>query len=123
MIDQWVWRWTFSDQWAIVIWDTKGGRKWYVGLVKEHLDTDKHIIDHMELWSKTKGSKGFRRWPKTKEEFEVEVDQIIPVNVIGSCDLSRLERKNDRDGASGIFVLDNWEIVEGIFASMYKLPV
>ena len=53
----------------------------------------------------------------------MEVDQIIPVNVIGSWDLSRLERKNDSDGASGIFVLDNWEIVEGIFASMYKLPV
>ena len=34
---------------VIVIWDTKGGRKWYVGLVKEHLDTDKYIIDHMEL--------------------------------------------------------------------------
>ena len=29
---------------VIVIWDTKGGRKWYVGLVKEHLDTDKYII-------------------------------------------------------------------------------
>ena len=30
---------------VIVIWDTKGGRKWYVGLVKGHLDTDnKYII-------------------------------------------------------------------------------
>ena len=52
----------------------------------------------------------------------MEVDQIIPVNVIGSWDLSGLEGKNDND-ASAIFVLDNWEIVEGLFASMYKLPV
>ena len=81
------------------------------------------MIDHMELSPKTKGcSKEFWRWPKIKEELEVEVDQIIPVNVIGSWDLSGLEGENDND-ASDIFVLDNWEIVEGLFASMYKLPV
>ena len=77
----------------------------------------------MELASKTKGSKEFLWWPKAKEEYEVEVDQIIPVNVIGSWNLSGLQRRSDSDGASGIFVLDNLETIEGIFTSMYKLPV
>ena len=53
-----------------------------------------------------------------KEELEVETDQIIPVNVVGSWDLTSVQRQRD-ESATGVFVLDNWEIVEGFFRSMY----
>ena len=53
-----------------------------------------------------------------KEELEVETDQIIPVNVVGSWDLTGVQRYED-NGATGLFILDNWEIIDGIFSAMY----
>ena len=106
------------DMLVVVIWDVRGGRKWYVGLIRKQLNDNWYLVDHMELASRTKGSKGLWRWPLDKEELEVESDQIIPVNVIGSWDLSCVQRQGDAS-ATGVFVLDNWEIIEGVFKSMY----
>ena len=103
---------------VVVIWDVKGVRKWYIGIMKEQLDDDLYLVDHMELASQVKGCKGRWRWPIKKEECDVETDQIVPVNVIGSWDLSSVQRRGD-DGATGVFVVDNWEIIDGVFLSMY----
>ena len=49
-----------------------------------------------------------------------ETDQIIPCNIIGSWDLCSLQYDNDGGNGTSLFVLDNWEIIEGIFMSMYS---
>ena len=33
---------------VIVIWDTKGNRKWYVGFVRKHLQLDLYLVDHLD---------------------------------------------------------------------------
>ena len=44
---------------VIVIWDTKGNRKWYVGFVRKHLRPDLYLVDHLECVSKKKGWKQY----------------------------------------------------------------
>ena len=102
----------------IVIWDIKGYRKWYLGFVRKQVQEDMYMVDHLQCVSKRKGCKQYWQWPIRDDIQEVESDQIIPCNIIGTWDYSNLEYGNE--DYKSTFVLDNWEIIEGIFVSLYS---
>ena len=75
----------------------------------------------MELSPKVKGSKEQWRWPTGKVELEVETVEtveIVPGNGVRSWDLTGVGRYEDNN-ATGLFILHNWEMIDGIFLAMY----
>ena len=96
---------------CIVIWDEASDRKWYLAMCRSKLDHEKFLVDHLECVSKN-GIKHHWRYPTKSDEQEVELDQIIPCNIIGAWNLQ---------GRSFTFELDNWHVIDGIFQAMYKI--
>ena len=88
-------------------------------ICKQIFVTRSLLVDHLECVSKKKGCNQYWRYPIREDEQEVETDQIIPCNIIGSWDLSSLQYDNDDGNGTSLFVLENWEII-GIFMSMYS---
>lgn len=95
---------------CIVVWDMPNGREWFLGFVRSQ-STGGYVVDHLEQVPKTDG-KMYWRYPKTSDEHEVETMQIIPCNVIGAWDRTKNRRHT--------FELSNWEIIEGLFRSLYE---
>ena len=94
-----------------VIWDLPSGRDWYLGFVTSVIDNDTYIVDHLERSTRDE-SKMCWRYPRRQDEHEVEITQIIPCNVIGAWSQTNTRKQS--------FELSNWEIIEGVFRSLYE---
>ena len=92
-----------------VIWDEQNGREWYIGITRSRVDDDHHLIEYLERDPRD-ATKGTWRYPEKEEKHITETVRIIPCNVIGAWDTRR--RKPN-------FVVDNWEIIEGLFKALY----
>ena len=95
---------------CIVIWDVEYGREWYVGIVRTCIDNEHYLIDHLERVP-TDTTKKSWRYPIRPDEQIVETNQIVPCNIIGAW--------NYMSNRATIFELSNWEIIEGLYKSMY----
>ena len=69
-----------------MIWDEKDERKWYVAICRKRLNQQQFLVEHLQRVSKDH-TKRCWKYPSKPEEQTVILDQIIPVNVLGSWNL------------------------------------
>ena len=93
-----------------VVWDTPSGREWYIGMTRSKIDDESFLIEYLECFNLNSTKRSWR-YPRKEDEQITETIQIIPCNVIGAWDMTSRQPK---------FEVENWEIIEGVFQSMYK---
>ena len=95
---------------CIIIWDEVGGQNWYVAMCREKINEEQFMVEHLECLPNDEAKRCWKYPEKTGEQV-VELEQVIPVNVIASWYLKT--RIN-------ILELDNWDIIEALFEGLYK---
>ena len=68
------------------------------------------LIEYLECFNLNSTKRSWR-YPRKEDEQITETILIIPCNVIGAWDMTSRQPK---------FEVENWEIIEGLFQSMYK---
>ena len=94
---------------CIVMWDEKNIRNWYVAMCQKRLNANQFYLEHLECIS-SENIKRCWRYPKKSDEQIAELDQIIPVNILGVW---------NRKGRITVFELDNWHVIDGFFQGLY----
>ena len=78
-------------------------------MTKAYISEDEYEIDYLERDPMDTSKKRWR-YPKKEAIYVTKTVQVIACNVIGAWDMTR--RKPT-------FILDNWEIIDGLFQSLY----
>ena len=92
------------------VWDTSLGRNWYIGMTRGKVDENNFRVEYLECVNRDSTRRSWR-YPVRDDEHNTSLIQIIPCNVLGSWDMSSRQTK---------FEVENWEVIEGLFQSMYK---
>ena len=66
--------------------DEVGGRNWYVAICREKINEEQYMVEHLERLTNDK-TKRCWKYPEKTDEQIVELEQVIPVNVIASWNL------------------------------------
>ena len=93
-----------------VVWDAPLGRNWYIGMAREKVDENYYMVEYLECVSPDSTRRSWK-YPKKEDEQKTNIVQIIPCNVLGSWNMTSRQSKLE---------VENWEVIEGLFQSMYK---
>ena len=93
-----------------MIWDTSRGREWFIGMTRSKVDKESYMIEYLESCNLDM-TKRYWKYPRKADEHITKIVQIIPCNVIGAWDMTSRQPK---------LVVENWEMIEGLFVSMFK---
>ena len=75
-----------QSRWWIVIWDQSDRRKWYLAKYRQHVDATHFLLEYLELVLSLQTKKCWQ-YPLRQDEQIILINQIIPVNVVGSCNM------------------------------------
>ena len=93
-----------------VVWDASLGRNLYIGMAREKVDENYYMVEYLECVSPD-STRRLWKYPKKEDEQKTNIVQIIPCNVLGSWNMTSRQSKLE---------VENWEVIEGLFQSMYK---
>ena len=92
---------------CVVVWQSADNKyDWYLGYVKSYIDGESYVIDHLQRV--LPGSHHQWMYPKREDIQTVELDQIIPFDVIGQWIFSPDYRKR-------FYTLENYKDISGAF--------
>lgn len=96
---------------CVVLWYINGRWDWFIGYVKERLNDDQYMVDHLERVRS--GNNSGWRYPSADDTNTVDHDQIIPIKIIGDWNITQNTRQM-------VFSIKNYAEIQRKFDDIVK---